>query len=133
VIRGRETGRTGADDGHPFFSRGLAFYFNLSWIKLIRRQPLQIPDRHCLIHVAPPAGVLTPMGTNPSKYSGQGELFHDNFQGFFIFALFDHLHISLNIKTCRAGKTTGGLISLLNRKSAWYCLGVFLVSSPSLA
>ena len=47
--------------------------------------------------------------------------------------MLDHLHISLNIKTCRAGKTTGGLISLLNRKGAWYCLGVFLVSGPSLA
>ena len=65
-----------------------------------------------------------PWGTDPSQYAGKGKIFHDDFQGRFIFALLHHLHISLHIESGRAGQSTGGLVRLLNGKRPRDGLGI---------
>jgi hypothetical protein len=52
---------------------------------------------------------------------------HDNFQGFFVFAHFDHVDIALNVQTAGARQATRGFIAFFDGKSPGDCLGILFI------
>jgi hypothetical protein len=68
------------------------------------------------------------VGTNASQHTGQRQVFHDNFQGFFVFTDFDHVDVALHVQAARTGQTTGCFVAFFNRKGTRDSLGIFLVS-----
>jgi hypothetical protein len=67
------------------------------------------------------------MGTDPAQNTWQGQVLHNYFQGFLIFALPHHLNIGLDIQPCRTGKSTWGLIRFLNCKCTGNGLSIFFI------
>ena len=88
-------------------------------------------DGYRLIDFAPPAGVFARVGTDPAKYPRQGQVLHYDLQCLFELALLHHLHITLDVQSCRACQTAGGLVALLDGKGTRYGLGVFFEGSLS--
>jgi hypothetical protein len=92
-----------ANDGNRLLPPWQARDLNVARIKLIGCKAFEIPDGHRIIHLASAAGVLATVGANPPKDAGQGEIFHDNVEGLFVFTLANHLHIRLHVEACWAG------------------------------
>jgi hypothetical protein len=67
------------------------------------------------------------MGTDSTQHAGQGQVFHDDFQGLFIFALSDHLYVGLHVQTGRTGQSTGCRVTFLNGIRARDRLGISLI------
>ena len=133
MIGCRESGWTGACDCNLFMSLIKALYINFSGIKLISRQPLEIADGYRLIDFTSPAGVFTAMRADSPQHTRKGQVFHDDVEGFFVFSLFYHLHITLDIDAGRAGQATGGLAFFLYSKGTGDGLCVFFIGSLSIA
>jgi hypothetical protein len=81
-----------------------------------------------LFHFATAAGIFTPVGADAPQHTGKRQVFHNDFQGFFILTHFDHLHIALHIQAPRTRQPARGLVCLLNGIGARYGLGVLLES-----
>ena len=107
-----------------------AFDFDLARIEPVGGQPLEIPDGHGFILVAAATGLFTSVGADSSQHSGQRQILHDDFKGFFVLSFLYHLHVALHIQTGRAGKPARGLVRFLNGESTGNGLGVFLVCGP---
>jgi hypothetical protein len=69
------------------------------------------------------------MGTDATQHTGQGQVFHDDFQGLFIFARFDHVDVALHIQATGTGQAAGRFIAFVDGKSARDGLGILLVGS----
>jgi hypothetical protein len=67
------------------------------------------------------------VGADASQHAGQGQILHDDLQGFFVLALAHHLHVALNIESGRTGQVTRSLVDLLDGKCTGNGLGVALV------
>ena len=72
------------------------------------------------------------MGADPPQDPGKGEVFHDNFKGFPVPPLSDHLDIPLDIESRGTGEAAGGLVHFLYGKGAGNGLSVFLVGGLPL-
>jgi hypothetical protein len=68
------------------------------------------------------------MGADTTEYTGQRKISHDDFNGFPVISLLDHLHITLHIQVSRAGQPTGGLIKFLYTKCTRNCLSIRFVN-----
>ena len=91
--------RPGPDNGRLFVSSGQARDGNVPGVEPVRRQSLEIPNGNGIIHLCPSTGLFASMGTDPAQHAGQGQVFHDDPEGLFIFPLAHHLHIALHIQS----------------------------------
>ena len=65
------------------------------------------------------------MRAYPPEHAGQRQIFHDDLEGLFVFALLDHLDIALNIEAAGTGQAAGGLVCFLYGIRSGNGLGIF--------
>jgi hypothetical protein len=117
-----KTRRPGTDDGDRSSRSAALGNLYLPGIELIGGQALQVTDGHRLIDVAAAAGVFTAVGADAPQDTGQGQILHDDLQGFFVLALAHHLHVTLDIESGRTGQAAGALSAFWMAKApgmAW--------------
>ena len=133
MVGGGEAGRAGSDNGDLFIPFRGALDLDFPGIELVGSQAFEVANGDRVIHIAPAAGIFTPMGADAAENAGQGQVFHDDFERFLVFALSDHLNVALDVQSGRAGHTAGGLVRFLDGKRTWNGLGIFFIGGLSVA
>jgi len=111
-----EAGGTGTDNGDFFAFPGDLGDGQFGQIHLVSGEALQIADGDGLVHLPAAAGALAGVGTDPADHPRQGQLLHDEFDGFLVFAHFDELDIALHLEGGRTGGDAGGPVQLFDGK-----------------
>ena len=126
VIGGGKSRRSGPDNGHFFFPCRQTRDLYIPGINLVRGESFEVSNGNGFIHLGSSAGVFAAMGADAAQNAGQGQLRHDNLEGFLIFSLAHHLHIALYVQSGRAGQSAGRFIRFLYGKGPRNGLSVFL-------
>jgi hypothetical protein len=129
MISTGKTCRAGADNRDLFLAWWLTRDLYFAAVVLIGSQTLQVANGDRFIDVTAAAGVFTPVRANSAQYAGQRQILHDNFQGFLVFAHFDHVDIALNVQTAGARQATRGFIAFFDGKSPGNRLGILFIGS----
>ncbi len=133
VVGDCKAGRAAADHGDFLRSFVDRWHGPPHQRHLVGRKPFQCPDRHRCIHLGAAALGFTRVGADAAQGAGQGQLFHDQGYGLFVFALGDELDISLHIDPGRTGARTGSGIALFDLKCDGHRLGKRAADGPALA
>ena len=127
MVGGRKSCWARSDNGDSFHAGFRTGDFYLPRVKLIRCQPFEIPNRHRIINFTATAGIFASMGANSTQNTGKRQVFHNNFERLFIFALFYHLHVSLHIQPGRTRQAARGCVTFIYGEGTRYGLRILLV------
>ena len=128
MIGAGKSRRTGADNCDLFLAWWSALDLYFPAVIPVGGQTFQVANGDRFIDVTAAAGVFTSMRANPAQYTGQRQILHNDFKGFFVLAHLYHVDIALHVQTARACQAAGGLVAFLNGESAGDSLGILLIS-----
>ena len=124
IIRRRQTGRPGADDGHLLGPILDLRYWQILKVHLVGGKAFQITDGKRTVHLGAAALFFTGRRTDPPQRSRQGDFVHDELDRFPVPAGFDKRNVALHVGPGRAGLRARGAVMLgINAVGDRYGLG----------